>query len=196
MNSGNHWVNCNDNLCGGKVSPCNSCDKNNACDFSNDERFDPSKAIPAGVKYLSDKINECGNDPWKGINKYNSGDNCDAPTNEGYTDKIKNYYNLWSDCIKQSQITITTTPKPGDPGYCASLKEKTPPYTCVYGQGGCYNNNECDQTVSYPENGGTYKLECRNMKDINIKICCPLSNLPKSDENCKAEFDKWKNAIK
>jgi len=83
---------CYPQLCGTKVSSCNACTAYK-CDKTNDERFDPEKAIPAGVHLLYDNIRACGSVEG-GLRMYNSG-KCYREANPGYVSKVLGYAEEW-----------------------------------------------------------------------------------------------------
>jgi hypothetical protein len=76
------WSYCAGNL----VSPCNYCDRSK-CDYENDERFKPEKAIPAAVNYLKNLGGE--RDMKTALKNYHG--STDAK-NEEYYAKIKKVY--------------------------------------------------------------------------------------------------------
>ncbi|NIP39998.1 MAG: transglycosylase SLT domain-containing protein [Candidatus Aenigmarchaeota archaeon] len=82
---------CNMQLCGKKVSSCNACTPLE-CD-PNDERFDPEKAIEAGVHLLYDNILRCGSVEG-GLRMYNSG-KCHTEANPGYVSRVMGYAEEW-----------------------------------------------------------------------------------------------------
>ncbi len=87
LNSNNLWKKCD--KCGEDVvvSPCNACTVF-YCDYKNDERFNASKSIQAGIKYLRDLLMEFeGNKYEYAIAAYHDG-----------LDKIK------SNCLCQDKV--------------------------------------------------------------------------------------------
>jgi len=86
------FVECRMDLCGKLVSECNSCTPDK-CRMDEDERFDPEKAIEAGVRHLYDAVSKCGGVE-AGLRMYNSG-NCYKEANPGYVSKVLSYAKEW-----------------------------------------------------------------------------------------------------
>jgi hypothetical protein len=86
------FVECSMDVCKTKVSSCNACDTSK-CDYDNDERFDPEKAIEAGVHLLYDNILKCGGVEG-GLRMYNSG-KCYEEANPGFVSKVMSYAEEW-----------------------------------------------------------------------------------------------------
>ena len=171
------------------------------CNTAKIKAYDIEESINCGVKYLSDNLKECGTVE-KALIKYNSG-NCNGKTFDAqYVNKIysnsNSNYNNWKACIKSKEQAASGTTLPsrtsfGSAGYCAWLKDNTE-NVCGYGMGGCYDYNECDQNVEEinPSNNQHFKLQCRDVTGVDVKICCPSLDLTGSDEGCKNKFNELK----
>jgi hypothetical protein len=174
---------CQPSLCGKSASAwsnCNSCTKN-TCDYTNDERFIPEKAIPTGVRYLTQNIKNCGG-VWYGVAAYNSG-KCGQEANSGYVNAIKGYYESWKQAIQQSSSSSTSS---YDPNFCAnqiSINRNK----CIIGQGGCRSNDECFQDTTAKK---YIPSECTDVNNdgTSMKICCPTTY---NEMECRAAYNNW-----
>jgi len=87
------FVECRMDICGKMVSSCNACDPTQCKSPDEDERFDPDKAIIAGIHLLYDNILKCGSVEG-GLRMYNSG-KCNVEANPGYVSSVLSYAEEW-----------------------------------------------------------------------------------------------------
>jgi len=172
------------------ISNCNSCMKNN-CDFVYDQRFEPQKVIEAAAKYLKVLYNDCGT--VKGaVNKYNSGNSCDSPSDPGYTWNVLIWYETWKTCTEGGVVATTI---PGENDYCSDQRVKGQGY-CNIGEGGCRGNNECCLGENQcPGEDYAYDIDLDNSPanlfcNANIAngVCCPGDS---TNEQCLAGHQAW-----